>query len=153
MARQRSAERVALRRVDPSFVKRGLCRRNALQADERATEVESLHHLDKAGALCAEPVRPWHLNFVEKNRPAPHRFAAEIVELAGSHASRVHGHEESTDAARTVFGATGTGEYQDRIGLIGNADRGFLAIEHITRVDLTVPTKQDWRRLIHRVAR
>jgi hypothetical protein len=88
----------------------------------------------KPAPSVAEPVRPWHLNFVEKNRPAPHRFAAEIVESAGSHASRVHGHEESTDAARTVFGATGTGEYQDRIGLIGNADRGFLAIEHITRV-------------------
>jgi hypothetical protein len=75
-------------------------------------------------------------------KPAPsapsrfvHRFAAEISESAGGHACCVHGHEKGADAVGAVLDAPSASKDQNGIGLVGNADRGFLAVEHITGVD------------------
>lgn len=44
-----------------------------LKANQRAGEIEALHHLAEAAAFVAEPVLGWHLDPVEMHRTAADR--------------------------------------------------------------------------------
>ena len=50
--------------------------RQALQADQRAAEIEPLHHLDETRAFVADPVAAGTTT-IEKDRAAADRLAAE----------------------------------------------------------------------------
>ena len=124
IARQRRAKSLALRRIDPGFIERRLCRRNALQANERAAEIESLRHLNKAGVLCTERLARGTCTSSKKIRQPiallP-RSTNRLVVTPGC----LHRHEKSAYAVRAVLDVPGAGKDQDGIGLIGNADRGL----------------------------
>ena len=80
--RERRAERLALRDVCASLVDALLGRADAHQADQRAAEIESLHHVDEARAFRADASGRGHAHAVEKQLPAADRARAHDRESA-----------------------------------------------------------------------
>lgn len=128
---KRLAEGVALADIGPGLVQRLPRRAEALQANERAREIEALHHLDKALALLAQQVRRRHPDIVEEDRTAADRVLAEIGKPRGRDPGRVHRHEDRRDAAGAVLGLAGAGKDHRALRLIGGRDRGLLAVQHV----------------------
>ena len=64
----RRAEGVTLLDIGPALVERGLRGAEHLQADQRAAEIEALHHLHEAGAFVGETVARGNDDIVEEDR-------------------------------------------------------------------------------------
>ena len=123
VARDGLAEGDALLHVGPALVERGLRRAEHLKADQRAAEIEPLHHLHEALPLVGEPPRCGHDDIVEEDRAAADGMAAQIPVALGRDARRAHWDQERADAARLGLDRPRPCEQYDRIGLIGHADR------------------------------
>src|SRR6266436_7909874 len=127
---QRSAY-LELLYISPAFVERRLRRSQYLQANERPTEIESLHDLDETCALVRQPILGRDHDVVEKDRTSADRLAAEIVVTQRRDARRVHRHEEGADAACAAFRSSGSREQHNGVGLVGHADRRLLTFQDI----------------------
>src|SRR5699024_10082868 len=95
--------------VLPRLLERDLRGAEHLQPDERAREVEALHHLGEPGAASSEAVPGRDPGAVEVHRPAAHGPGAEVREGAALDAVPVQLDEEGGDAAAAALRG-GTGE-------------------------------------------
>src|SRR5208282_575743 len=77
--RERGAERLALGDVGASLVDALLGRADAHQANQRAAEIESLHHLGEARAFRADASGRGHADAVKKELTAADRARAQIA--------------------------------------------------------------------------
>jgi hypothetical protein len=128
---KRQPEGLALLHVGPGLVDRGLRGRDALQRDQDPAVVEALHDLREAPAFGADALRLGHPHRVEEQRAATDQLAAEVCIAGALHAGRVERHQERSDAARRLARRAGAREHDGDVGLVAEADRGLLAVEHV----------------------
>src|SRR5208282_1945885 len=113
---ERGAERLALGHVGASFIDALLGRADAHQANQRTTEIESLHHLDEARAFGADASRGGHPNAVKKELTAADCARSQIAKARARYARRVEVNVKCAHASSRLLRRAGSGQDQGGAG-------------------------------------
>ena len=123
------AERLALLDVFPGLIHRRAGRPQALQPDQRAAVVETVHDGSEGAVLFGHQAFGGNKQIVEKHRAAADRAGADVVEMCAADALLAEIDEERADPARAAVGLSGAREHHGRVGLGGEAHGRLLAVQ------------------------
>jgi len=128
IGRDRRIEGGAGLRIFPRLVERGLSAADALQRDQRATEIEAAHHVGEPLVLLTEAVLRRHAHTFEEDGAPADDVAADVVEARSRDSRRIGGNDQGGDACGAALSRSCAGEDDEGVGAVGEGDRRLLAV-------------------------
>jgi len=130
-SREAAAKSLTLDDVLAGLVNALLSRADAHEADERAAEIEALHHLDEAGALGTDAIVGGDTDGIEEQLAAADGARAEILEASTADAGGMKIDVKRADPVCALLDRSGARHHEDGVGPGGEGNRGFLAVEDV----------------------